>query len=311
MQNVKEKLGEEVEKVGEVLVESTLWEKIVNFLEFKIVDFTYGTGDEAHQIILKVKYVLLVAAVLLLTTRLLKWIKKLVTRNMPEDDQAKFNTVFSFGRWLIYIVVMLVVFDSIGINVTAVFAASAALLIGIGLALQTLFQDIISGIFILVDQTVHVGDIIEIDGKVGRVEEIKLRTTRAVTIDNKVLVIPNHLYLENSLYNWTQNGTTTRESVDVGVAYGSDTQLVRKLLIQAASTHPDVLPEPEVSVRFTDFGDSSLNFKVIFTIGDSFNANFSKSDIRFEIDRLFRENNITIPFPQRDIHIISQPNKQV
>ena len=198
MQNVKEKLGEEVEKVGEVLVESTLWEKIVNFLEFKIVDFTYGTGAEAHQIILKVKYVLLVAAVLLLTTRLLKWIKKLVTRNMPEDDQAKFNTVFSFGRWLIYIVVMLVVFDSIGINVTAVFAASAALLIGIGLALQTLFQDIISGIFILVDQTVHVGDIIEIDGKVGRVEEIKLRTTRAVTIDNKVLVIPNHLYLENS-----------------------------------------------------------------------------------------------------------------
>ena len=80
----------------------------------------------------------------------------------------------------------------------------------------------------------HVGDIIELDGKVGRVEDIKLRTTRAVTIDNKVLVIPNHKYLSNSLYNWTQNGTTTRESVSIGVAYGSDVQLVKKLLLKAA-----------------------------------------------------------------------------
>ena len=121
---------------------------------------------------------------------------------MPDQDKVKFNTVFSFARWIIYIIVMLIVFDSIGINVTAVFAASAALLIGIGLALQTLFQDIISGIFILVDRSVQVGDIIELEGKVGRVEEIKLRTTRAATADNRVLIIPNHLYLTNSLYNW-------------------------------------------------------------------------------------------------------------
>jgi len=131
-----------------------------------------------------------------------------------------------------------------------------------------------------------------------------LRTTRAVTIDNKVLVIPNHLYLTNSLYNWTQNGTTTRESVEVGVAYGSDVQLVRQLLLQAASTHEAVLSEPEPSVVFKNFGDSSLDFKLIFTLADSFKAQFPKSDIRFEIDRLFRENNVTIPFPQRDIHII-------
>jgi small-conductance mechanosensitive channel len=158
-----------------------------------------------------------------------------------------------------------------------------------------LFQDIISGIFILIDQTVHVGDIIELEGKVGRVEEIKLRTTRAVTIDNKVLVIPNHLYLTNSLYNWTQNGTTTRENITVGVAYGSDVELVKKLLLQSVRTNEDVLPSPEPNVIFTNFGDSSLDFKLIFTIGDS-----------FTIDRLFRENNITIPFPQRDIHIIKK-----
>jgi small-conductance mechanosensitive channel len=303
---VKNHIEDKVQQVEEVLTESTLWEKIQDFLDYKIIDFTTGTGADAHDIVLKVKYVLIVALVLIATTFILRWIKKLVTKNMPKEDKAKFTTVFSFARWIIYTIVLIVVLDSIGINVTAVFAASAALLIGVGLALQTLFQDIISGIFILVDQSVHVGDIIEIDNKIGRVEEIKLRTTRAVTIDNKVLVIPNHLYLENSLFNWTQNGTTTRESVAVGVAYGSDVQLVKKLLIQAASTHPEVISTPEPTVVFEDFGDSSLNFKIIFTLNNSFKAQFPKSDIRFEIDRLFREHNVSIPFPQRDIHIIKK-----
>ncbi|WP_298236683.1 mechanosensitive ion channel domain-containing protein [uncultured Algibacter sp.] len=300
---VSDKLENKVEQAEEVVTQSSMWEKFVDFLEFKIIDFTYGTGDEAHDIVLRVKYVLLIALVMLTTTYVLRWVKKLVTRNMPNQDKAKFNTVFTFARWVIYIIVTLIVFDSIGVNVTAIFAASAALLIGIGLALQTLFQDIISGIFILVDQSVHVGDIIELEGKVGRVEEIKLRTTRATTVDNKVLIIPNHLYLTNSLYNWTQNGTTTRESVDVGVAYGSDVQLVKKLLLKAAKGCEYVLDYPEPTVLFTNFGESSLDFKVAFTINDSFNVRFPKSEIRFEIDRLFRENNVSIPFPQRDIHI--------
>jgi len=123
------------------------------------------------------------------------------------------------------------------------------------------------------------------------------------------LVIPNHLYLTNSLYNWTQNGVQTRESVSVGVAYGSDVQLVKKLLLQAASNQPEVLDTPEPTVLFMDFGDSSLNFKVVFTLADSFNARFPQSEIRFEIDRLFRENGITIPFPQRDIHIFEKNKK--
>lgn len=305
-QNTVDRIEESVEKVSDVITESSLWEKFVNFLEYKIVDFNYGIGEDAHDIVLKVKYVLLVAIVLMATTYVLRWVKRLVTRSMPNEDRVKFSTVFSFARWVIYLIVLLIVLDSAGINVTAIFAASAALLIGIGLALQTLFQDIISGIFILVDQSVHVGDIIEIDGKVGRVVEIKLRTTRAVTIDNRVLVIPNHFYLENMLFNWTQNGTTTKESVDIGVAYGSDVQLVKKILLQAASSHEDILSSPEPTVLFTDFGDSALNFKLIFSINDSFKSQFPKSDVRFEIDRLFRENNISIPFPQRDIHIIQK-----
>jgi len=201
--------------------------------------------------------------------------------------------------------VILITIDNMGVNVTAVLAASAALLVGIGLALQTFFQDIISGIFILIDQSVHVGDIIEIDGKVGRVVEIKLRTTRAVTIDNKVLVIPNHKYLTSILYNWTENGVKTRESVSVGVAYGSDVELVKELLLQAAKNHPKVLKHPPPLVLFMNFGDSSLNFKLIFTLNNSFEAVLTQSDIRFEINRLFKEHNITIPFPQRDVHLFN------
>lgn len=276
----------------------------------ELFDFLRKEYHITEKISLSLMDLIIMLIVLLLATVLMRILLKLLTRNLPFDDKRKFKVVFGYARWLLYIVIVLITFHSLGIPVTGVFAASAALMIGIGLALQTLFQDIISGIFILIDQSVHVGDIIEIEGKVGRVEEIKLRTTRAVTMDNKILIIPNHLYLTNSLFNWTQNGTTTRENVKVGVAYGSDVQLVKKLLLQAASSQPDVLERPEPVVLFNDFGESSLNFSVAFTINDSFNARFPQSDIRFEIDRLFREHNIKIPFPQRDIHLMdSQASK--
>ena len=289
-------LFQDLTDIGEKITESSLWEKARDFLHMHL-DFT-------EDISISVMDLLIVTTAIFITTIVLRILFRVLTRKLPRDDKIKFRVVFGYFRWLIYVVILLITLHSVGVNVTAVFAASAALLIGIGLALQTLFQDIISGVFILIDQSLHVGDIIEIDGKVGRVEEIKLRTTRAVTIDNKVLVIPNHLYLTNILHNWTQNGTLTRESVEVGVAYGSDVQLVKRLLLQAASTHEAVISEPEPTVVFTNFGDSSLNFKLVFTLNDSFKATFPKSDVRFEIDKLFRENNVTIPFPQRDIHII-------
>lgn len=272
----------------------------------EIMTFLNKSFQLTHDVDISIKDVLILILVLVIATLFLRVVRKLVSRNLPNDDKKKFKVVFSYAKWLIYVIIFLITFHSLGINVTGIFAASAALLIGIGLALQTLFQDIISGVFILVDQSVHVGDIIELDGKIGKVDEIKLRTTRATTADNKVLVIPNHLYLTNSLYNWTQNGTTTRESVEIGVAYGSDVRLVEKLLLEAVNTHSEILAEPKPTVLFTNFGDSSLDFKVVFTLNDSFNARFPQSDIRFEIDRLFREYNISIPFPQRDIHIIER-----
>ena len=215
-------MSQNLEKLEEKIAGSSVWENIKNFLDLHI-NFT-------EKISVSILDLIIVVTTIFITTIILRILFRILTRNLPREEKSKFKVVYGYFRWLIYVVILLITLHSVGVNVTAVFAASAALLIGIGLALQTLFQDIISGVFILIDQTVHVGDIIEIDGKVGRVEEIKLRTTRAVTIDNKVLVIPNHLYLENSLYNWTQNGNTTREAVTVGVAYGSDIDLVIKIL---------------------------------------------------------------------------------
>lgn len=272
----------------------------------KLAEFLNYTFTFSKDVYIDVKSILVVITALLITSILLKFLRKVFTRKLPEEDKVKFISLFSYSKWFIYVIILLVTFHNVGVNVTAIFAASAALLVGVGLALQTLFQDIISGVFILIDQSVHVGDIIELDGKVGRVEDINLRTTRAVTIDNKVLIIPNHLYLTNSLYNWTENGNETRENVEVGVAYGSDILLVKKILLQVARSHPSVLKKPEPLVLFTNFADSSLNFKLIFTLNDSFIGAIPKSDMRFEIDRLFRENKIAIPFPQRDIHIIEK-----
>ncbi|NER18558.1 mechanosensitive ion channel family protein [Spongiivirga citrea] len=274
---------------------TSTWDKVVDLLSYQI-DIT----EKVHITILQILIVLLV---FILTSYLLKLIRRLVTRKLPEEDKLKFVSFFSFIKYFIYIVVILVTLDNTGFNVTAIFAASAALLVGIGLALQTLFQDIISGVFILLDQTVHVGDIIEIDGKVGRVEKINLRTTRAVTIDNKVLIIPNHKYLTSILYNWTENGSLTRENIEVGVAYGSDTELVKNILLEVALAHPKVRKKPEPLVLLTNFGDSALNFKLIFSMNDSFIAGIPKSDMRFEIDKRFREHNISIPFPQREVRV--------
>jgi small-conductance mechanosensitive channel len=206
--------------------------------------------------------------------------------------------------------VVAVILNSSGLKITAFLTAGAALFVGLGFALQDLFKDIIAGITILIDKSVLVSDIIEMNDKVGRVIEIKLRSTRVITRDDKILVIPNHLFLSESVYNYTQNHPKTRESVFVGVAYGSDVRLVEKLLVQAAKEQNGVMEKPEPFVMFNDFGDSSLDFGLYFYVRDSFTDPRLKSDIRFNIDQLFRDNNVTIPFPQRDVHLFNQNNSQ-
>lgn len=253
-------------------------------------------------VVLTPKAVLLAIVFYFFTWLLLKLIRRIVSKALDEEARVKFKGIFTFFNYFIYTIVTLVAFDTVGLNLTTIFAASAALLVGVGLALQTFIQDIISGVFILADQSVHVGDIIQVDGQIGKVERIQLRTTRAVTRDNRVLIIPNHKFMASILYNWTENGTLTRESVVVGVAYTSNINRVKEILIETATEHPLILKKPAPLVLFNDFGESALEFELLFSINRSFESNIVKSDVRFAIDKAFRENSIIIPFPQRVIH---------
>jgi small-conductance mechanosensitive channel len=228
---------------------------------------------------------------------------------METDDKLKFISIFKFIKYVVYLVVILLTMSAAGINVTVILTASAALFVGLGLALQELFQDIIGGIFIIIDKSLRVGDIVEVNGKVGKVFEIKLRTTRAITRDDKVIIIPNHHFISDIIYNYTQNHKSTRERVAVGVAYGSDVELVTNLLQEAVQEQKGVLKNPKPFVLFEEFGDSALLFSINFFINDSFSDPRIKSEIRYKIDTKFRANNVSIPFPQRDVHIIQQQSK--
>ena len=278
-------------------VEEDLWGSLKGFLDF---GFHWGEGE--NQINITIGLLLLIVITFFLTSFILMWIRKIYTRNMTKTDTQKFISVFKFIKYITYVIVVFAVLSFAGVNVTPVLAASAALLVGLGLALQELFQDVIGGIFIILDKSLLVGDIIEIDGKVGRVVDIKLRTTRALTRDDKIFIVPNHKFISDTIYNYTQNHKQTREHVRVGVAYGSDTQLVKKLMMKSVTEDERILKQPEPFVLFEDFGDSALIFSVYFFISDSFIDPGIKSDIRFKIDQLFRENKVTIPFPQRDVH---------
>ncbi len=269
----------------------------------KIIDFFNYPIRLGSDISFSVGALIIILFVFILTRFFLKLSKRLLLYRMDEDTQYKFRSIFTFFNYFVYLIVILITFDNIGVNVTAIFAASAALLVGVGLALQTFIQDIISGIFIIADKAVHVGDIIDIDGQIGKVENITLRTTRAVTIDNKVLIIPNHKFLTSILYNWTENGVITREHIKVSVAYDSDVNLVQQLLIDCATRHKQVLKKPVPSVLLKDFGDNALIFQLFFTINKSFIAERVKSDIRFSILAAFDKNKIDIPFPQRTVWI--------
>lgn len=260
----------------------------------------------SESVSITIKTVLTVIVVLVIITYLLKFIHKLITSNLPTEDKNKFESIFGFLKYLFYILTVVTILHASGVNLTVLLTASAALFVGLGFALQYLFQDIISGILIILDQSLHVGDIIEVEGKVGRVFEIRLRTTRALTRDDKVIVIPNHIFLTNSIYNYTQNHKTTRECINIGVAYGSDVDLVMQLLEEVALSQKEVLKKPKPFVLFEDFGDSALLFSLNFFTNDSYADPVIKSNMRYKINAKFKEHGISIPFPQRDVRLFSQ-----
>ena len=192
-----------------------------------------------------------------------------------------------------------------GLKLTVLWGAGAALLVGIGFGLQQIFADLISGIFLLFEGNLKEDDVVELtNGTICRVTFIGARTSKVKTRDDVILIIPNSHFISQEVINWSHIESQTRFDVGVGVAYGSDVQLIKKVLLECAHVNPDISFSPVPFVRFQNFGDSSLDFSLYFWTANTFRVENIKSDIRFAIEKFFRENNIQIPFPQRDVHMI-------
>lgn len=240
---------------------------------------------------------------------LLILIKKYILGRYFKKNKVDPGTQYAIIQVITYfitIVAILFVLQALGIQITILLAGSAALLVGIGLGLQQVFNDLVCGVILLIEGSVRVNDVIETEGFIGKVEKIGLRTSIVNTLDNISIIVPNSKITSENVINWSHNIPIRRFSVDIGVAHGSDVDLVIETLKDAVKNHPQISRDYPINIRFDDFADSSLNFKVLFWTSDLMLIEAIKSDIRYNIDKLFREKGVTIPFPQRDIHIIKK-----
>jgi len=206
-------------------------------------------------------------------------------------------------RYFIYTLAVVFILDTLEIKITALLVGSTALFVGLGLGLQDVFKDLVAGIVLLVERIVTAGDIVEIKQVVGQVLEVGLRTTKVITREDIIILVPNKSLMEENVINWTQNQQPTRFNVEVSVAYGSDTRLVERLLLETARNHKETVYKDKIIVHFKAFGDSGLHFSLFFHCTEMFRIERVKSELRFAIDEQFREHNITIPFPQRDLWV--------
>lgn len=241
--------------------------------------------------------IIFIVFTLLLTRFGLRFLKKTIIKLTSMEDVGRLHSVFNFVSYFVYIIMFFFVLDTIGINIALFLTASAALFVGLGFALQKIFQDLISGIYILLDKTLRVGDIIEIEGEVARVEMIHLRSTTAITRNQRVFIIPNRKFVDETIRNWTQNNEIVRVKIEVGVYIGTDSQKVKELLLNSVRNNPEVLKDPKPVVFLKEFGESSVRFVLNYFIDKSFDNDRIASDIRFEIDKQFKENGVQLPVP--------------
>jgi small-conductance mechanosensitive channel len=196
----------------------------------------------------------------------------------------------------------------LGVNATSLAVVFGALSIGIGFGLQNIFNNFISGLILLFERPIQVGDYVEVGGLWAEVKQINVRATVVQTFDNASVIIPNSDFISQQVTNWSFKDQRMRRNIEVGVAYGSDIDLVEQTLVDIVKDHRRVLKYPKPEVLFIDHADSALIFRLrIWVHVDDFWSVPSK--IRFDIDRRFRELGIEIAFPQRDLHIRSMPEK--
>ena len=251
---------------------------------------------------------LLAVWIILIAARVVVWFITQVTlyrmyksKDMDEGSQYAINQLV---KYVVYVLALLLALDRVVSDTSIIYGGAAALLVGIGLGLQQTFNDFFSGLVLLFERSVMVGDVLEIEGQVGRVIKIGLRASRIETRNSVSMLVPNSKLVNQAVVNWTHFDNIVRFSVDVSVAYGTDTELVKRLLLEVITNVPDILDKPVSFVRLNDFGDNGLNFTLYFFTSQIMVAENIKSDVRWEIEKLFRKHQIVIPFPQRDIRMI-------
>lgn len=277
---------------------------VLNLDSFLSESFKIGIGENADTINIGVTKIIS-AVLILLVARLFVWVFTELflfpyyqRKEINIGSQYAINQLF---KYFLYLFAILFALDAMDIDLTILLGGAAALLVGIGLGLQQTFNDLISGIILLSERSVEVGDVVNMSGTVGTIRQIGVRTSLVETRDNLTIIVPNSKLIGDIVTNWSHDQDKARFKISVGVAYGSDTALVKKILLQVAQEHPKAIKRPAPFVRFIEFGDSSLNFELHFWSNEFVRIEDVRSDMRFETDRLFRENEVTIPFPQRDV----------
>lgn len=254
--------------------------------------------------------IVIVLFIILVTYISLRIIRRFFNRFImnQESERGSVWSLYLILRYVIWVVVIVLILETSGIKVSVLLASITALLVGVGFGIQQLFSDLASGIVLLIERNLQINDVIQLeDGTVGKVIHISLRTSKLKTREDIILVVPNSKFVNDKIINWSQMDYNTRFSVGVGVAYGSVTKLVTQALLDCAFRNKNISTEPKPFVRFNNFGDSALEFQVYFWVKETFWVENIKSELRYAIDDEFRKQGIQIPFPQRDVHIKSNP----
>ncbi|AVF47384.1 mechanosensitive ion channel protein MscS [Elizabethkingia anophelis] len=241
------------------------------------------------------------AVIVLVGLGIVRVFKSLIYKSEKIDVGKK----FAFAQILKYIIIVftaILAFRTLGVDVSPLLLGGSVILVGIGLGLQNLFLDFISGVIILLDRSIKVDDVVEIENVVGKVQQINIRTSTILTRDNKSMIIPNSILTKNKIVNMSYDDDVANFGISIGVGYDSDVDLVMKLMLEAAIEHPEVFQEKPAVARLSNFGDSSLDFSLFFNSRYLFKAEAIKSDLRLSILNKFRENNIDIPFPIRTLY---------
>lgn len=242
--------------------------------------------------------------------------KRYILRNIYEKYQLEKGTRFTLNSVFHYLIMFLAVFVSLstlGINLSTLTVFASIVGVGIGFGMQNIASNFISGLIILFERPIKVGDRILIEEIIGDVIQIKMRATIVKTLDNEHIIIPNSFFLEDKVMNRSAEDPRLRLRVNFGVSYSSDVFQVRDVALRVAEDitkeFPEILKHPEPSVGFLDYGDSSLDFVLFIWIINPHNEMKIKSAVRFMLFEAFQKENIEIPFPQRDLHIRSVDSK--